>query len=351
MAMRAWRTARRSRCSTSGPASPTASRTCTTPGAPASPVVNLIGDHATWHLPHDAPLSSDIVSLASPVSAWVRTSRCSKELAGDFAEAISAAWRPPGQVATLIAPADCQWDPADGPARPRPRARPSLAPMPRSVEATARRLRRSASPALLLGLGALREAGLRAAARIAAATGAALLCEVFPTRIERGAGRPRLEKLPYFPEQAQQRLAGCDVARARGRTGSGLVLRISGCREPPRPRRRGDRARHARRGRRRRPRRPRRCARSARASPGPRRASAPGHSERRAHPGGARRRARAAPARGRDRGRRGRDQRAGRTFWRPRRPRHTPIWPSPAARSARGCPARRAPPSPARSER
>jgi len=174
-----------------------------------SPVVNLIGDHASWHLPYDAPLTSDIVSLARPVSAWVRTSRSSKELAGDVAEAISAAWRPPGQVATLIAPADCQWDPADGPARPGPREglpRPDAG----TVEAVARRLRESARPALLLGLGALREAGLRAAARVAAATGAALLCEVFPTRIERGAGLPRVEKLPYFPEQAQQRLAACD---------------------------------------------------------------------------------------------------------------------------------------------
>jgi acetolactate synthase-1/2/3 large subunit len=183
------------------------------------PVVNLIGDHASWHLPHDAPLTSDIVSLASPVSAWVRSSRSSKELAGDLAEAVAAARRPPGQVATLIAPADCQWDAADGPARPAARAafpRPDAA----RVEAIARRLRESRSGALLLGLGALREAGLRAAARVAAATGAALLCEVFPTRIERGAGLPRVEKLPYFPEQAQQRLAGCDS----------LVL--AGAREP-----------------------------------------------------------------------------------------------------------------------
>jgi acetolactate synthase-1/2/3 large subunit len=175
-----------------------------------SPVVNLIGDHASWHLRYDAPLTSDIVSLASPVSAWVRSSRSSKELAGDLAEAVAAAWKPPGQVATLIAPADCQWDPADGPARPRPREglpRPSAD----RIEAAARQLRKSARPALLLGLGALREAGLRAAARVAAATGASLLCEVFPTRIERGAGLPRLEKLPYFPEQAQQRLAGCDA--------------------------------------------------------------------------------------------------------------------------------------------
>jgi acetolactate synthase-1/2/3 large subunit len=174
-----------------------------------SPVVNLIGDHASWHLPHDAPLTSDIVSLASPVSGWVRTSRSAKELAGEFADALAAASKPPGQVATLIVPADCQWDPADGPARPRPPERLAR-PEPARVEALARRLRESRSPALLLGLGALREPGLRAAARVAAATGAALLCEVFPARVERGAGRPRVEKLPYFPEQAQERLARCD---------------------------------------------------------------------------------------------------------------------------------------------
>jgi acetolactate synthase-1/2/3 large subunit len=180
-----------------------------------SPVVNLIGDHASWHLPHDAPLTSDIVSLASPVSAWVRSTRSSRELAGDFADAVAAASRPPGGVATLIVPADCQWDAADGPARPRPREafpRPEAA----RVEALARRLRESRSPALLLGLGALREAGLRAAARVAAACGAALLCEVFPARIDRGAGRPHVEKLPYFPEHAQERLARCDALLLAG---------------------------------------------------------------------------------------------------------------------------------------
>ncbi len=175
-----------------------------------SPVVNLIGDHASWHLPFDAPLSSDIVSLANPVSSWVRSNRSAATLAADFADAVAAASQPPGQVATLIAPSDSQWDPADGPARPRPRAsfpRPDAA----RIEAAARRLRESRSPALLLGLGALGEAGLLAAARVAAATGAALLCDVFPARIERGLGRPRVEKLPYFPEAAQERLSHCDA--------------------------------------------------------------------------------------------------------------------------------------------
>jgi acetolactate synthase-1/2/3 large subunit len=118
-------------------------------------------------------------------------------------------------VATLIVPADCQWDEADGPARPRPRATlPRVDPA--RIEAAAKRLRTSRSAALLLAQGALREPGLAAAARVAAASGAALLCDVFPARMERGAGRPRVEKLPYFPEAAQERLAGFDLVLLAG---------------------------------------------------------------------------------------------------------------------------------------
>src|SRR5438067_10246384 len=65
-----------------------------------SPVVNLIGDHATWHLEADAPLTSDIVSLARPVSSWLRTSRSAGALSQDIADAIAAARRAPGQVAS-----------------------------------------------------------------------------------------------------------------------------------------------------------------------------------------------------------------------------------------------------------
>src|SRR5215813_8215873 len=70
-----------------------------------SPVVNVIGDHATGHRAVDAPLASDIVSLARPVSAFVRETRRAAELAGDTAAAIAAALAPPGQVATLVVPA------------------------------------------------------------------------------------------------------------------------------------------------------------------------------------------------------------------------------------------------------
>src|SRR6266480_6017306 len=84
-----------------------------------SPVVNLVGDQATWHRDADAPLTSDIVSLARPVSRWVRESREAAGLAQDAAEAIAAAQEAPGGIATLILPADCQAGAVPGPARDR----------------------------------------------------------------------------------------------------------------------------------------------------------------------------------------------------------------------------------------
>ena len=92
-----------------------------------SPIVNLIGDHATWHVSADAPLTSDIVSLAKPVSGWLRSVRNAASLAGATAEAIAAAGHAPGQVATLIIPSDCQWDPAERHAEPiEPTALPAV---------------------------------------------------------------------------------------------------------------------------------------------------------------------------------------------------------------------------------
>lgn len=164
-----------------------------------SPIVNLIGDHATWHLPADAPLTSDIESLARPVSAWVRRNRSADTLAGDTADAIVAASTPPGQIATLIVPHDCQLQPAPGAA-----AIPAVPPAPQASDPAIRQatslLRDEGPSVLFLGGYALRDRGLRAAARIAAATGCMLMCETFPTRWERGAGTPPIERLPYFPD-------------------------------------------------------------------------------------------------------------------------------------------------------
>ncbi len=171
-----------------------------------SPVVNLIGDHATWHAGADAPLTSDIVSLARPVSAWIRSVSDSRSLAFDTAQAIAAAKKYPGRVSTLIIPSDCQWGPTEGPAAPLAAEGP--APVEAAqIERAARLLRDGEKTALLLGGRALREPALIAAGRIAATTGCRLLCETFPARLERGAGMPVVERLPYFPEQAIETLA------------------------------------------------------------------------------------------------------------------------------------------------
>jgi len=170
-----------------------------------SPIVNVIGDHATWHLAADAPLTSDIVSLANPVSGWVRSVRSAGDVAGDTVAAIEASLAPPGQVATLIVPADCQWNESPGPAATARRVAPASVSGDR-IEQAALALRRG-DAALFLGGVALRSAGLRAAGRVREASNARLLHDVFVARLERGADLPAIERLPYFPEQAIAALA------------------------------------------------------------------------------------------------------------------------------------------------
>ncbi|HYY51576.1 MAG TPA: acetolactate synthase large subunit, partial [Myxococcales bacterium] len=170
-----------------------------------SPVVNLVGDHATWHRDADAPLTSDIGSLARPVSRWVRESREVAAIAHDAAEAIAAAQA--GGVATLILPADCQAGEAPGPAHPVPAAAP-LRPRADRIERVATALRRATNAGVYLGGRALSARGQLAAGRIAQATGCRLFSETFPARFERGAGLPRVDRLPYFPEWVSSFLEG-----------------------------------------------------------------------------------------------------------------------------------------------
>lgn len=171
------------------------------------PVVNIVGDHATHHTQYDAPLQSDIETVARNVSSWVRTSAATADLCRDAADAVAASMGPPGQVATLILPADVSWSeggvPAPVPARPAPPAASDEA-----VEAIARALEGGGKTALLLGGRALREPALIAAARIAAAKGVKLFAETFPTRLERGAGLPAVERIAYLAELAAAQLDG-----------------------------------------------------------------------------------------------------------------------------------------------
>ncbi|MFR0354255.1 acetolactate synthase large subunit [Streptomyces sediminimaris] len=173
----------------------------------ATPLVNLVGDHATSHKPLDAPLESDIDAAAGTVSGWVRRCAGPATAGRDASAAAAAATAPPGRVATLILPADVSWSPGAGPAPPLPS--PPPAPVPDgTVAAVAAALRGAEPAAILLGGPATRGPALRAAARVAAATGARLLCETFPARLERGAGLPAVERLGYLPEGARAQLGG-----------------------------------------------------------------------------------------------------------------------------------------------
>jgi acetolactate synthase-1/2/3 large subunit len=173
-----------------------------------TPVVNVVGDHTTWHRACDSPLTSDIAALAASVG-WAQTSTDVKAVGTDVARALSAAAAPPGQVATLIVPADLQAAPG---ATPAPTPSPPAAPAPDSSRVTAAVgvLRRGKSSALYLGGPACRRHALQHVARIADATGCRVLVETFPARMERGAGTPRIERFGYFPEQIPDLLEGVD---------------------------------------------------------------------------------------------------------------------------------------------
>jgi acetolactate synthase-1/2/3 large subunit len=173
-----------------------------------TPIVNIVGDHATYHARYDAPLQSDIASIAAPVSGWYRSTARADDVAGDAADAMAAAMGPPGCVATLVLPADASWsESSTGPCPPRPVGRRTVVPED-TVDEVAKALRSGERTALLLGGSALRADGLHAASRVAVATGAALLGETFPANLERGAGIPAVERLAYFAEMAQAQLEG-----------------------------------------------------------------------------------------------------------------------------------------------
>ena len=173
-----------------------------------SPIVNLVGDHATWHRRYNPPLATDIKSLAKPVSDWFRECKSAASLGKDVRKAIAAAWTKPGGVATLTVPTDCQWGDAGNPRFGRLRVPEPPAASNHTVEAAARAMRDDGRSMLLIGAYGARRRGLVAAGRIAAATNCRLGLETFPTRLERGPDLPIPERVPYFPEQARDFFGG-----------------------------------------------------------------------------------------------------------------------------------------------
>jgi acetolactate synthase-1/2/3 large subunit len=159
-----------------------------------------VGQHATYHLQHDTPLTSDIEGIARPCSKWLRTARSTSEVGCDAAEAIVAARTPPGQIATLIVPADVAWSEGGSIAAISALPKPSL-PDPDAIERAATMLKSGSPTAILMAGNGLYGRGLVTAGRIAAATGAKMLAPYPITRLQRGAGLPRVDRVQYVLEQ------------------------------------------------------------------------------------------------------------------------------------------------------
>ncbi len=170
------------------------------------PVLNIVGDHATYHGVFDAPLQSDLAALASALEGWYRRSTSSNDLPGDVADALSGAYGPPNRVATLVLPADVSWGDLTAAPTSWPLARRRAAqPFDEQRLERARRALRAGGAALFIG-GQLDEDQLALARRVADATSSRLIVETFPTSLTRGAGVASAERLIYLSEFAQAQL-------------------------------------------------------------------------------------------------------------------------------------------------
>ncbi len=169
------------------------------------PMVNIVGDHATYHLQYDAPLTSDIEGVAAPMSHWVHASTEASAIGRDAAAAVREAGY--SRIATLVLPADVSWgDNPNGAEGPVALAPPTTVPAARIEEAVAR-LRSGADCMLMIGGNISAAQGLKLS-RIGKACGARVSTDTFPTRIERGAGSAVIERLPYLAEMAIDHIKG-----------------------------------------------------------------------------------------------------------------------------------------------
>ena len=168
-----------------------------------SRMINLVGDHATYHRKFDAPLQSDIHSIAKPVSDWIGDPVSGEDALAKTREAFEVAMRPNGGLSTLVVPADIAWSEMKGAAASAKRVRPAAKAVDmKLVRDAAAALRSGETKALFIGGHAGLEKPLAIAAAIAAKTGARLFCDTFVPRLARGRGRARPERVPYLGEMA-----------------------------------------------------------------------------------------------------------------------------------------------------
>ena len=173
------------------------------------PLINIVGDHAPYHLKYDAPLTSDVIAHSEINSNWTKVASSADDLSVCGAEAVAAAHQGDGKIATLIAPANFAWEEASGASEAITR-QPTSQSDDNAIQHAAELLQNGKRTAFVLGGRAMRDEATSIVASIAEHTGATLFCETFPTRVERGAGRVAVPRIPYFAEQAVGVLAEFD---------------------------------------------------------------------------------------------------------------------------------------------
>ena len=171
------------------------------------PIVNIVGDQATYHAPLDPPLSTDTEGLSRPVSIWVRRVTKTETLGADAAAAVQVARRPPCGIATLILPSDVSWNDGGAVGAPLPVPEPSKI-SDDAIRDAARTLSSGESALVLLNGEAVSKEGLSLAQRIASKTGVRLAAPTFNTKLSRGRGRYPLERIPYIVDLALANYAG-----------------------------------------------------------------------------------------------------------------------------------------------
>ena len=222
------RPARARPCCTSGPGMANGLANLHNARRAHTPIVNVIGDHARYHKGFDAPLESDIDALTGWLGGWIaHLARQPRRSARTRPPRSPRPCSAPGQIANLVLPADVSW--TEGGVAGEQVAPVAAQPVEDDRVAEIADVVRGGEPVvLLLGHGTTRERGLRAASRIAAATGVKLFAETFPARIERGAGLPNVERLGYLAEQVQWQLTDVKHLVLVGAEVAGVVLRLPG---------------------------------------------------------------------------------------------------------------------------
>ncbi|MGE3247749.1 MAG: acetolactate synthase large subunit [Beijerinckiaceae bacterium] len=174
-----------------------------------TPVVNIVGEHATWHLPLGASLTSDLVGLSHTISHWTKVSESTAAIGADAAEAVKKSLENGGQIATLVLPADHTW--SEGGVAAAPRApEPDRKISDAEIGKAAAILTSGRKVGVLVTGSSLIGESREACTRIAAKTGATFFCHGLNRQMERGEGRMEFKRLSGWGQETLQVLAAYD---------------------------------------------------------------------------------------------------------------------------------------------